>query len=46
MTNFRNKSVLVIRNLNLDIVWDLVLGDWCFSSVATISLPFSGKFYS
>jgi len=26
-----NKCVWVIRDWNLDIVWDLVLGDWCFA---------------
>ncbi len=35
MTEFRNKSVWVIRNSNLDIVWDWVpagwQGYWCFS---------------
>ncbi len=30
MTEVQNKSVWVIRNSSLDIVWDLVLGDWCF----------------
>ncbi len=30
MTKFQNKSVLVIGNSDLDVVWDLVLGDWCF----------------
>jgi hypothetical protein len=25
-----NKPISVIRNWNLNIVWDLVLGDWCF----------------
>jgi len=30
MTEFRSESVWVIRDSNLDIVWDLVLGYWCF----------------
>jgi len=40
MTKIRNKFVWVIRNWNLDIVWDLVLGDWCFTGVINILLPF------
>jgi hypothetical protein len=31
MTKIRNNPVLVILNWNLDIIWSLVLGDWCFS---------------
>jgi hypothetical protein len=36
----------VIRDWNLDIVWVLVLGNWCFPSVADISLPFCAQLYS
>jgi len=30
MTKFQNKSVWVIRDWNLDIVWDLEIGIWNF----------------
>jgi len=44
MTKFRFKSVWVIRNLNLDIVWDLVLVIWCFGWSLLIP-PFGGDQY-
>jgi hypothetical protein len=37
MTEFRNKTVWVIRNSDLDIVCDLVLGYRCFLSVTKFS---------
>jgi hypothetical protein len=43
MTKFQNKSIWVIRNWNLNIVWDLVLGNWCFRSVADMPVWFPGK---
>jgi len=43
MTEIRNNSVWVIRNWNLDIVWDLVLGDWCFYAIANILFHFPHK---
>jgi hypothetical protein len=39
MTKFQNKSVWVIRDWNLDIVWDLVLEIWCLKT-NPVSLPF------
>jgi len=32
MIKIRNKFIGVIGNWNLDIVWDLVFGNWCFYS--------------
>ena len=43
MTEIRNNPVWVIRNWNLDIIWDLVLGDWCFYGMANILFHFLHK---
>ena len=43
MTEIRNNVVWVIRNWNLDIIWDLVLGDWCFYGIANILFHFPHK---
>jgi hypothetical protein len=44
MIQSRNKSALVIRNSNLDIVWDLVLGCWRFYRSQTLVAIFSTIF--
>ena len=45
MTKIRQIRV-VIRNWNLDIVWDLVLGDWCFARQLTFCCYFAHNLIS
>jgi len=43
----KDKPVCVIRNWNFEIVWDLVLEDWCFCiHIANILVPFCIQFHS